>query len=66
MAKQDWTPGNTVKVGFLSLQVIAKIPTPGDWLPDAYALKNARGDFYHFIPHNGLTRCDSLEQAMAA
>jgi len=65
-AQQDWTPGQTVKVGFMSLEVIAKVATPGNWLPDQYALKNAAGTFYRFIPHNGLTRCDSLEQALEA
>jgi hypothetical protein len=65
-AKQDWTPGQTVKVGFLSLVVVEKVSTPGNWLPDQYALKNTAGVFYRFIPHNGLTRCDSLEQALEA
>lgn len=55
-SKQDWTVGATVKVGFLSLVVRARIPTPGDFLPDAYILTNAAGDrFYRFVPHNGLT-----------
>jgi hypothetical protein len=63
--KQTWEPGQTVKVGFLSLKVLAKIPTPGDWLPDAYALTNEHGAFYRFVPHNGLSRCGSLAEAMA-
>lgn len=62
-SKQKWEVGQTVKVGFLSLQVLAKIATPGDWLPDAYAL-GSNGKFYKFIPHNGLTRCTNLAQAM--
>lgn len=65
-ARQDWTPGQTVKVGFMSLQVIEKVATPGNWLPDQYALKSVTGIFYRFIPHNGLTRCDSLAQALEA
>ena len=65
-AKQDWTPGQTVKVGFMTLQVVAKVATPGDWMPDAYALKAANGNLYRFVPHNGLARCASLEEAMAA
>lgn len=65
-AKQDWTPGQTVKVGFLTLEVIAKVATPGNWMPDQYALKNAAGTFYQFIPHNGLRRCAGLEEAMEA
>jgi hypothetical protein len=64
-SKQAWEVGATVKVGFLSLQVAAKVPMPGDWLPDAYALAS-NGRFYPFVPHNGLTRCESLAEAMAA
>jgi len=63
--KQDWSIGATVKVGFLTLKVLAKVATPGNYLPDQYALTNDRGVFYKFIPHNGIERCDNLEQAMA-
>lgn len=65
-AQQDWTAGQTVKVGFMVLEVIAKIPTPGDFMPDAYALKSSNGTFYRFVPHNGLARCFNLDEAMAA
>lgn len=65
-SKQIWEVGATVKVGFLSLQVLAKIPTPGDYMPDAYALTNGKGAFYRFVPHNGLSRCNSFADAMAA
>lgn len=65
-SKQNWEIGSTVKVGFLSLQVVAKVATPGDWLPDAYALTNGKGTFYRFVPHNGLTRCANLAEASAA
>jgi hypothetical protein len=52
-------------VGFLRLRVLAKIATPGNYLPDQYALTNADGSrFYRFIPHNGLARMDSLADAM--
>jgi hypothetical protein len=56
MAKQNWEIGQQVKVGFnTGLTVLAKIPTPGDYAPDAYIL--AKGDkYYSFVPHNGLTR----------
>ena len=55
--KQDWSVGETVAVGFLRLRVLAKIATPGNYLPDQYALTNSDGTrFYRFIPHNGLTR----------
>ena len=65
-SKQVWQVGEVVKVGFMSLIVCAKIPTPGDYLPDAYALTNKAGDrFYRFVPHNGLSRRDSLADAMA-
>lgn len=61
--KQNWTPGQTVRVGFLTLTIVEKVATPGNWLPDQYVLTNRSGAFYKFIPHNGLTRCDSLAQA---
>ncbi len=62
--RQAWEVGNAVKVGFLTLIVAAKIPTPGDYLPDAYVLTNAGATkFYRFVPHNGLTRCDSFADA---
>lgn len=63
-AKQDWTVGSVVKVGFLQLIVLAKVATPGNHLPDQYALRNERGVYFKFIPHNGLTRCANLQQAM--
>jgi hypothetical protein len=53
--KQDWTVGNTVKVGFLALVVCSAVATPGDYMPDAYILSNKAADkFYVFVPHNGL------------
>lgn len=53
-SKQEWEVGATVKVGFMTgLIVVAKVPTPGDFAPDAYLL--SRGDkWYSFVPHNGL------------
>ncbi len=64
-SKQVWQVGETVKVGFMSLRVLARVATPGDYKPDAYALTNASGDrFYQFVPHNGCTRVDSLAEAM--
>lgn len=65
-SKQRWEVGETVKVGFMSLRVCAKVPTPGDYAPDAYALTNASGDrFYRFVPHNGCERRQSLADAMS-
>lgn len=64
---QIWEVGETVKVGFLQLRVLAKVATPGNWLPDQYALTDKTGTkFYRFIPHNGCTRCESLADAMVA
>ena len=57
--KQCWEIGELVKVGFMQLIITAKIPTPGDYMPDAYLLigtgKNADRK-YKFVPHNGLER----------
>lgn len=66
-AKQAWEQGDTVNVGFVKgLEVVAKVATPGDYRPDLYALwQPSTGRFYQFVPHNGLTRCDTLDQAMA-
>ena len=63
--KQNWEIGQTVKVGFMSLRVVAKVPTPGDYMPDAYAL-TGNGKLYRFVPHNGIARCANLAEAMAA
>lgn len=67
-AKQAWQEGDTVKVGFLDgLEVVRRIPTPGDFAPDAYALWQPRtGRFYRFVPHRGIERCDTLAAALAA
>ena len=73
--RQNWTAGQTVKVGFLSLIVKASVATPGDFLPDAYILSNAAGtQLYKFVPHHGLEKItaddarqmlDSAERAAA-
>jgi hypothetical protein len=64
-SKQAWEVGETVKVGFMSLRVLAKVATPGNYLPDQYALTNADGTrFYRFVPHNGCERVGSLAEAM--
>ena len=38
--RQDWTPGQTVKVGFMTLVVKACIANIGDGQPDSYILTN--------------------------
>lgn len=55
--KQNWNVGQTVKVGFMTLTVLAAVATPGDYKPDAYVL-SAKGSFYRFVPHNGLVKLD--------
>jgi len=52
----QWTVGNTVKVGFLKLRVLG-MRAEKDYLPDIYTLESLDGTKrYEFIPHNGLTR----------
>lgn len=59
--KQVWAVGSTVKVGFMAgLLVLAAVPTPGDYMPDAYLLSR-NNQFYSFVPHNGLTKIDESE-----
>ena len=67
-AKPSWQPGDVVNVGFVrGLEVVARVPTPGDCAPDAYALWQPATDrFYRFVPHNGLNRCATLAEAMAS
>jgi len=69
MAKQSWNEGEVVKVGFVTgLEVIKRIPTPGDYRPDFYALwQSATNRFYAFQPHKGgLVRCANLNEATTA
>lgn len=63
--EQNWEVGEVVKVGFMRLRVLAKVATPGNYLPDQYALTSLTGErFYRFIPHNGCTRVTDLAQAL--
>lgn len=68
MTKQNWTVGEVVKVGFITdLEVVKKIPTPGDYRPDIYVLWQAsKNRFYTFQPHYGLCRHMDLAEALAA
>lgn len=54
--RQNWTPGETVNIGFLRLKVLNLIPTPGDHRPDKYILTDGKGNFYEFTPHHGLEK----------
>ena len=59
--RQDWTPGNVVRVGFLQLRIIG-FEAVKDSMPDIYTMSNIAGDrFYEFIPHNGVIRIDKAE-----
>ncbi len=56
-AKQAWTVGSIVNVGFLKgLTVMERIPTPGDYRPDVYRLISKTGAEYEFTPHFGIAR----------
>jgi hypothetical protein len=67
-SKQTWEAGEVVKVGFLTLRVLTKVPTPGNYKPDAYVLASANGEprFYCFVPHFGVQRCGSMDDAIEA
>jgi len=66
-SKQTWEIGEVVKVGFLTgLKVLAKVPTPGDYAPDAYVLGHATGRIYRFVPHKGIERRANLNDALQA
>jgi len=58
-SKQVWEVGQVVKVGFLTLKVMEKEATPGDYRPDAYLLCGVGAQEsrkYRFVPHYGLER----------
>jgi len=55
-SKQSWNEGDTVRVGFMTLRVVA-FKAVKDYLPDLYLLESLdHQKFYEFIPHNGLNR----------
>ena len=59
--KQDWTPGNIVKVGFLRLRVLGARAVK-DGLPDIYTLESVNGTVrYEFIPHHGIRKLYDME-----
>jgi hypothetical protein len=55
--QQDWSIGNTVKVGFLWLKITGIRPEK-DFMPDIYDMEDDNGRKYEFIPHNGLIRVE--------
>lgn len=63
--RQNWSVGSLVRVGFLSLRVIAVVRTPGDFRPDQYGLESLDGrKWYRFTPHNGIARVDTRAEAV--
>lgn len=46
---QNWSIGNSVKVGFLTLEVV-------NYDGQLYTLKSSKGLLYEFEPHKGLTK----------
>lgn len=60
-SKQNWEIGSAVKVGFLSLVVVAAVSSPGDYKPDQYLLQSAKGQHYAFVPHNGCFKIDEAD-----
>ena len=63
--RQNWSPGSTVRVGFLRLRVLASIATPGNYRPDEYALESLDGRaFYRFTPHHGVVRVNDRATAI--
>ncbi|QMV32397.1 hypothetical protein 8G_00003 [Ralstonia phage Hyacinthe] len=59
-SKQDWSTGSIVRIGFMSLTVVAAIPTPGDSRPDSYVLASKTA-FYRFTPHHGVEKISADE-----
>lgn len=50
--KRNWSQGETVKVGFMSLIVVR-------WETSHWILKSKKGVVYHFEPYNGLYKVGS-------
>ena len=67
-SSENWTVGEIVRIGFLSLRIIGnKVATPGNYAADEWPLESLNGkSFYRFIPHRGLHRMDSRQQALSA
>jgi hypothetical protein len=59
-SKQSWEVGQSVRVGFLALTVIASLAPRGDGLPGAHILTNG-SQLYAFVPHNGLSKISDIE-----
>jgi hypothetical protein len=66
--RENWTVGEIVRVGFLSLRIIGnKIATPGNYAADEWPMESLNGKgFYRFIPHRGLYKMGSRAEALSA
>jgi hypothetical protein len=62
-SKQNWTIGQTVRVGFLSLTVVAGLEATGDGLAGAYILTNG-AQLYAFIAHRGVHKISDDEAVL--
>ncbi|MGI0015442.1 MAG: hypothetical protein ACREBU_18650 [Nitrososphaera sp.] len=55
--KREWTPGQRVKIGFLSLTVVnheKREDRAYQYFPRAWELRDDRGRAYKFTPYHGL------------
>jgi len=55
MSKQNWSTGETVKVGFMTLKVTGQM-TKEYYRPWAYVLEASKGQKYLFTPYYGLEK----------
>ena len=62
-SKQNWEIGQTVKVGFMTLTVLATKAIK-DFLPDYYLLEGKNGSLYAFVPYNGISKITRREWDM--
>jgi hypothetical protein len=62
--RQNWTPGETVKIGFLKLKILNILPTPGDYRPDKYILTDGKGNIFEFVPHYGLEKVHAARKTV--
>ncbi len=64
--KNIWTPDSEVKVGYMTLRVVKRIPTPGDGKPDKWALTSLDGTRdYIFAPYSGLKKIADRRQPVS-
>lgn len=57
-SKNDFKPGNTVKIGFMTLTVLYQSSDSAYYRPRAWILESAKGVKYQFTPYYGLERLE--------